>query len=111
MVTRLSSRRTQPSHQPRRFRPILEALETRWLPSTIVDLGNLGNPIYIAVDKLNDAGQVVGSSITASYARHAYLYQDGVMTDLGTLGGTNSEARKINDAGQVVGYAQGLGTG
>ena len=38
---------------------------------------------------INDAGQVVGSSITAAGAQHAFITgPNGVgMTDLGTLGG------------------------
>jgi probable HAF family extracellular repeat protein len=37
---------------------------------------------------------------------HAYLYQRGVLHDLGTLGGTDSAATSINLWGQVVGYAK-----
>ena len=40
---------------------------------------------------------------------HAFLWTDGVMQDLGTLGGWVSEARGINDSGQVVGEAYKAG--
>jgi probable HAF family extracellular repeat protein len=64
---------------------------------TIIDLG-LG-----AAYDLNDRGQVVGYSTTASGETHAFLWKDGVMIDLGTLGGTCSNAYAINRSGQIVG--------
>jgi probable HAF family extracellular repeat protein len=36
---------------------------------------------------------------------HAFLYSGGVLSDLGTFGGTSSAATSLNDRGQVVGYA------
>jgi probable HAF family extracellular repeat protein len=42
----------------------------------------------------------------ANYHAHAFLWQNGTMTDLGTLGGDNSRAFGINSQGQVVGTAQ-----
>ena len=47
----------------------------------------------------------MGANTTASQT-HAFLYSNGTMTDLGTLGGLSSDPYDINDNGQVVGFAE-----
>jgi probable HAF family extracellular repeat protein len=71
----------------------------------MADLGTLGGSESTAIG-LNDAGQVTGSSTTASGARHAFRWSGAEgMRDLGTLGGSTSSAAAINLHGQVVGRA------
>ncbi len=71
---------------------------------TAIDLGTLPGGYYSYAYGINNSGQVVGSSTTASGDQHAFLYSGGTMIDLGTLpGGSNSYAAGINNSGQVVG--------
>jgi probable HAF family extracellular repeat protein len=58
---------------------------------------------------INVHGQVVGQSFGGATPR-AFLYQDGIMTDLNTLIQPNSPlhlvlANDINDSGEIVGFA------
>lgn len=76
---------------------------------SITDLGTLGGTTSTACG-INDRGQVTGKSALASGQLHAFLWQGGVMTDLGTLPGRAfSGARSINNRGQVVGDSSPAG--
>jgi probable HAF family extracellular repeat protein len=88
---------------------------------TITDLGSLGLGVSDGL-AINNNGQVTGYSYLSTQIQvscpphqygqqkkcyvhpyHAFLYSNGTMNDLGTLGGTNSQGLSINLSGQVVG--------
>jgi probable HAF family extracellular repeat protein len=75
-----------------------------------VDVGSLGgtnsNCSSCGPWFINNRGQVVGNSTLAGDAtHHGFVWDRGTLTDLGTLGGDNSETNWINDSGVVVGRA------
>ena len=81
----------------------LSVAASRASAANLIDLGTLGGPVSIAYG-INDVGQIVGTSATASGTSHAFLWSNGTMADLGSLGSMGpSDGRGINNRGQVVG--------
>jgi probable HAF family extracellular repeat protein len=88
-----------------------------WSKGVKSDLGTLGGPDSSA-NSINDRGEVVGGAETStpdplgenlcgsSLICLPYLWQDGHMVPLPTLGGNNGIASGINSRGQVAGQAE-----
>ena len=55
---------------------------------------------------MSNRGHVVGVTYGTTGDHRAFLHQDGVLTVLGTLGGSTSSASAVNDRGDVTGRAQ-----
>ena len=98
-----------------------------WLRGLHLDLGTLGGPNSAVIfANHSDSGQIVGISETAdidplmetwscaaafflTVTHHiclGFVWQNGVMTALPTLGGYNGVASSANNLGQVVGWAE-----
>ncbi len=75
-----------------------------WSNGQMKSLGSLANNTSIA-RAINNNGQVVGYALVAPYnARHAFVYSNNFMHDIGTLGNDGqTDAYAINDKGQIVG--------
>jgi probable HAF family extracellular repeat protein len=77
-----------------------------YLNNSVQDLGVLAGYNSSYAYGINNKGQVVGyaDDITGNNLR-AFLYKDGTMYNLGTLGGNYSLAYGINTKGQIIGYS------
>lgn len=60
---------------------------------------------------INNSGTIVGDFATNTGSNHGFSESDGVKTDLGTLGGSESWAAAINDSGTVAGRSYLPGDG
>ena len=87
-----------------------------WQNGVMEDLGTLGGPEASAYF-MNERGQVAGTSFINSIPNpntgiptlDPFLWTDGKMIDLGTLGGTFGVPNAMNDRGQVVGESNMVG--
>jgi probable HAF family extracellular repeat protein len=82
-----------------------------WQGEGMRDLGTLGGPDALA-ELVNENGQVAGWSLTNSIVnpatgiptQHPFLWENGRMKDLGTIGGTAVYLiNDLNERGQIVG--------
>jgi probable HAF family extracellular repeat protein len=90
--------------------PLVAALQTSPVAAVptrlaIVDLGALAGGCCSFAEAINNRGEVVGTSDVGDTISHAFVWREGVMSDLGTLGGTSSVGQDVNDRGEVVGYS------
>ncbi len=77
----------------------------KWSAGRMQVLQSLGG-LYAEASAINAAGVVAGNAETTTKARHAVMWKDAKVQDLGLLGhGDYSSSRDINDEGDIVGEA------
>src|SRR5688572_16893559 len=57
------------------------------------------------VNDLNKFEAMTGAYAPVSGRVHAFIYRNGALQDLGTLGGVQAAGRAINDRGEVAGHS------
>jgi probable HAF family extracellular repeat protein len=76
--------------------------------SEIIIFGSLGGVTSYGFNGVatssNNLGEAVGYCYLDNMNRHAFLYENGVMSDIGSFGGYSC-ALAINDSGMIVGFA------
>lgn len=93
--------------------------ETRtfvWRKGVMQDIGDLGGPDTVEQTE-NERGQIAGQSYTndtpSPYTgvptTDPFLWENGHMIDLGTLGGDYGNTSWMNDSGEVVGFSEMAG--
>ena len=75
----------------------------------ITDLGTIGGGGYSFASAINNAGTIVGNAslptppFSGQWIFRGFVYENGAMRDIGTLGGTSSYLYDVNSSGMAVG--------
>jgi probable HAF family extracellular repeat protein len=75
----------------------------------VLFLGSLSPGGYVVPKRINRLGEVVGGAKSSDGSEHGFLFSREGLMDLGTLGGSFSQAHDINDSGQIAGSSQVAG--
>lgn len=76
----------------------------------IGSLGSNNSSTFGVATSVNNLGAATGYSYVDNVNRHAFLYYNSAISDLGSFGGYSSGA-SVNDWGQVAGFASDATTG
>lgn len=73
---------------------------------SLADIDTLGGAVGSDASAINDLGAVTGYiGINAEGAYRAYIYANGSLQTLGTLGGNYAQGYAINNGGMIAGYS------
>jgi probable HAF family extracellular repeat protein len=98
-----------------------EVIAVAWKDGNIISLGTFGGNQSATGGRVGDRGEIVGGALNdildpfandfsltfllvpGATQCHAFLWRNGKIQDLGTLGGPDSVGAQVNDRGQVIG--------
>ena len=91
-----------------------ELVTVAWRHGKIVNIGTFGGSFSFP-NAMNNRGEIVGVALDAigdnfsmmglGTETRAFLWRDGTLRDLGTLGGNDAWAAFINERGQIAGWS------
>ncbi|HIG26348.1 MAG TPA: hypothetical protein EYQ50_00550 [Verrucomicrobiales bacterium] len=67
--------------------------------------GLLGDGRICYALAINSLGQIVGQMFEKDMSSEPFLWSEGELTELGTLGGRRASATAVNELGQVIGWS------